>query len=93
MAAARKRRAVHEQELTAPDGAVRAESGTVKRHTDRRLPYAVLGKAGCNVCVMMLDGDPRFEAEFRRHRKRKTGARVVRMKIVRDRGGTSARRA
>ena len=47
------------KDLAAPDRPVRAVPGPVEGHADDRPDQSVLGHAGCDMGVVMLDGDER----------------------------------
>jgi hypothetical protein len=48
-------RQVRDQDLPTPDGAVRAEAGAVPGHSDHRSAAAVVGQAGGDVGMVVLD--------------------------------------
>ena len=71
---------VGEQELPAPDGAVGAEAGAVERHPDHRALLAVVGQAGRDVRVVVLDAGQVHAVEL----QRVLGGQVLRVQVVRD---------
>ena len=71
---------VGDQELASPQRAVEPVAETVEGHADRRPLHAVVGQAGGDVRVVVLDGDPLDAVQL----ERVLGRQVLRMEVVRD---------
>ena len=76
---------VRDQELAAPDGAVRPVTGAVEGHPDDRPAGPVVGQAGRDVRVVMLNAHELHAGQVRRARHLSVGElrRVLRGQVVR----------
>jgi hypothetical protein len=74
------------QQLASPDRPVGAQPGAVEDRADGRTAFAMLGQAGRQVCVVMLDPHQPHSLARQGVRRRE----VVRMQVVRDHGGRRA---